>query len=227
MKPIVIFYHCLTHLGNPPELLPQAVDIIREQMTQLRASGLLASCAKFVVGINGDEESKEIANLLIPSKAEIIYHGLDSRNENLTICAMHEFAKANPGWYVLYFHAKGASRNEQTEHGVNWRNCMMKNVITEWWRCIQDLDAGFESVGCHWMTNQADGSQNIWAGNFWWAKSEFLRTLPSMTRRDRIKQSGIKSIESRYESEVWIGYGPRLPRIKDYHHGWKPTALEH
>lgn len=224
---LAIFYHCLFELGSPPQLLPHAVSIVREQMTQLRASGLLASCDKFVVGINGDNESREIANLVIPSSAEIILHGLDSRNENSTIIALHEFAKGHPDYYILYFHSKGASREHQTDHIVNWKNCMMKHVIQNWWRCVADLDAGFESVGCHWLTNQADGTQNIWGGNFWWTKASFLRMLPSMTLRDRIKKSGIKSIESRYESEVWIGYGPRLPKIKDYHSGWKPTEVNH
>jgi len=227
MKPIAIYFHCLFELGNPPEVLPQAVNIVHEQMVQLRASGLLDTASKFVVGINGGEASREIANLVIPPKAEIMMHGLDCRNENLTICAMHEFALSHPGWNVLYFHAKGASREEQTEHGINWRNCMMRHVIKEWWRCIEDLEAGYESVGCHWMTNQADGTQSIWAGNFHFSQSNFLRTLPSMTRRDRIKKSGIKSIESRYEAECFIGFGPRLPKIKDYHHGWKPTSIEH
>jgi hypothetical protein len=226
-KPIAIFFHCLTHMGTPPELLPNAVNIIREQMDALTESGLLYECSEFIVGINGGAESQQVANLIIPSKARIVLHGLDSRNENSTICALHEFAKGNPDYYILYFHSKGASRAEQTEHGVNWRNCMMKHVIENWRQCVADLDAGFESVGCHWMTGQADGTQNIWAGNFWWARASYLRMLPSMMHRSRIKLSGIKSLESRYESEVWIGFGDRLPRIKDYHHGWKPPSLTH
>lgn len=227
MKPIIIFFHGLFYLGSPPELIPDSIGIIREQMAQLKASGLLDTAKQMVVGINGASESLEIARLLIPEKAEIILHGLDSRNENLTICAMHEFAKGHPDYYILYFHAKGSSKKNQTDHITNWRNCMMKHLVTNWWRCVSDLDVGFESAGCHWMTHQADGTQSIWAGNFWWAKASFLRTLPSMMLRERIKMSGIKSLDSRYESEVWIGYGPRLPRIKDYHHGWKPTETTH
>lgn len=224
---LAIFYHTLFELGNPPQILPHAISIVREQMAALEGSGLLDACTKMVVGINGDEESREIANLVIPTKSEVILHGLDSRNENSTILALHEFAKGHPDYYCLYFHAKGASREEQTEHIVNWRQCMTKHVIQNWWQCVADLDAGFESVGCHWLTNQADGTQSIWGGNFWWAKASFLRMLPSMMHRSRIKLSGLKSVESRYESEVWIGYGARLPKIKDYHQGWKPTSLTH
>jgi hypothetical protein len=114
-----------------------------------------------------------------------------------------------------------------TEHITNWRNCMTKHVIQNWWKCVTDLDAGYESVGCHWLTNQADGTQNYWGGNFWWCKASFLRTVPSMMLRGRVKLSGIGALESRFEAEVFIGNGSRLPRIKDYHHGWKPTATVH
>ena len=94
---------------------------------------------------------------------------------------------------------------------------MTKHLIANWRNCVTDMDQGVESVGCHWMTGLADGTQNIWAGNFWWAKASYLLTLPSIFERDRIKESGISDIESRYESEVWIGNGKRLPTVKDYH----------
>jgi hypothetical protein len=80
------------------------------------------------------------------------------------------------------------------------------------------MESGAESVGCHWLTGKsADHNQNLWGGNFFWAKASFLRTLPSIYERGIIKVSGIKSIESRYEAEVWIGNGARLPIVKDYH----------
>jgi hypothetical protein len=104
---------------------------------------------------------------------------------------------------------------------------MMKNAVQNWRTCVQDLDSGLESVGSHWMTgDQTPPGQSIWAGNFGWAKSAFLATLPSIMERDRIKLSGIDSIESRYESEVWIGNGPRLPKVKDYHGpNWNPSKM--
>lgn len=69
--------------------------------------------------------------------------------------------------------------------------------------------------------------QSIWAGNFWWAKSDFLRTLPSIMNRERIKISGLGAAESRFESEVWIGNGPRLPRVRDYHPRWRMVGNLH
>jgi len=213
MKPIAVYYHCLFELGDPPEVLPQAVSIVHEQMTQLRVSGLLDAATKFVVGINGGAASREIANLVIPPKAEIIMHGLESRAENLTILEIEKFIKDHRDWNVLYFHSKGATHTAP-DFTDRWRNCMVKNCVTKWFKAVQELET-HDAVGCHWMTGMGnDHSQRYFAGNFWWATSNFLAKLPSLHTRGRIRESGIAALESRWESEVWIGNGP-TPKIKD------------
>lgn len=218
MKPIAIFYHCLTHMGTPPELRENAVNIIREQMDALTESGLLYECSEFIAGVNGGSESHELLRLLIPSKARIVLHGLESRAENLTIIEIEKFVKTHPDWHVLYFHVKGATHDPGSDYGKfagRWRRCMMRRCVTEWRQAVAELDAGFEAVGCHWLTGMGhDKSQHYFAGTFWWATSNFLATVPSMYLRDRIRESGIANVESRYEAEVWIGNG-RMPKIKD------------
>lgn len=219
MKPIAIFYHCLFVAGNPPDLLVNAFDVVDEQMEQLKASGLLDEAKEFIVGINGGPESDGYAHILIPAKAKRVMHGLESKSENLTIVEIEKWVSTHPDWYVLYIHSKGAThRYPDTLQRNSWRRCMMKHLVSNWRQCVRDMDAGYESVGCHWLRKMgSDQSQNYWGGNFWWAKSNFLRTLPSICNRDRIRISGISSLESRYEAEVWIGNGPRLPMVRDYH----------
>jgi len=226
-KPVAIFYHCLFELGEPPEIKPAAISIIHNQMSVLRDSGLLDEASHFAVGINGAELSLQISRLMIPSKAKIVTHGLQCRSENRTLVEIEKWLTNHPDWYVLYFHAKGATHPVGHSYSDTWRSCMMRHVIKDWRQCVSDLDDGNESVGCHWMTgDQTPPGQSIWAGNFWWATSNFLRTLPSIYERDRIKVSGIDSVESRYESEVWIGNGIRIPRIKDYHGpNWNPSKM--
>lgn len=220
MKHIAIFYHCLFEYGTPPDFQPGAFDIVAEQMTALHTSGLLAAASHFVVGINGGKESEQYANLILPPHARKVLHGLESRAENLTLVEIEKWVPNHPDWYVLYFHSKGATHPPGTHYGDNvsapWRRGMMKYLVKNWRACVADMDAGAESVGCHFMRGMADGTQNIWAGNFFWATSNFLATLPSIFNRDRIKLSGISSVESRYEAEVWIGNGPRCPKVKEY-----------
>lgn len=227
MKNIAVFYHCLFWLDGPRRLLPASASIVLSQMKAAENSGLLFATQEIMVGVNGADESKPLAYALMPEQAKITFHGLQCRNECRTIRMIEEWLPGHEDWYVLYFHSKGATHAQGDDFTGRWRGCMMRHLISNWNYCIAELDAGYDSIGCHWMTgDQTPPGQSIWAGNFWWAKASFLATLPSIMLRDRIKVSGIDSIESRYESEVWIGNGPKLPNVRDYHGpGWNPSKI--
>lgn len=218
MPPIAIFYHCLFYLGQPPELKPHAVEVVKSQIGQMKNTGLLDSASEMIIGINGGDESKDIAHQVFDPKAKLIFHGLESRAENLTIVELEKWVPSHPEWLVLYLHAKGCThvKSAYGDFSDKWRECMMKYLVQNWRTCVADLKGEVESVGCHFMRGMADGTQNIWAGNFFWAKAKYLATLPSIYLRERIKMSGIAALESRYESEVWIGNGARLPIVKEY-----------
>lgn len=227
MKPIAIFYHCLFYGGTPPQLLPAAIPIITEQMLALSGTGLLDAASYFLVGINGGSESRPFIDNCIPVEADCVMHGLDCKNENRTILELEKWLPEHKDWHVLYFHSRGATHPLGDGFTGQWRACMMKHNVLNWKQCIQDLDAGYDAVGAHWMEPPATPvSQYIFAGTFWWATSNYLLTLPSIMERERIKMSGIDSHESRYEAEVWIGNGPKRPRVKDYHGpNWNPSKI--
>ena len=218
--PIVVFYHGYIYNGSPPDLVQSALTVVHEQMERLRYCGLADAASEIVIGLNGGQETLDIARLIAPEKARIVLHGLESKNENPTLVLLEEWLKSNPQEaHVLYFHAKGASHDPATAYGkfdAKWRECLMRYCIEGWRQCVSDL-ASYEAVGCHWLTGQgSDHSQHYFAGTFFWARASFLRTLPSIFERERIKVSGLSSPESRYEIEVWIGNGPRRPYIRDY-----------
>lgn len=225
MKPIAVFYHCLFQLGD--ELLPGALDIIYDQMTQLKETGLQDAASEIIIGVNGGAESKVYADGILPAKARVVFHGLQCRNECRTIVELEKWLPTHPDWYVLYFHAKGATHDPNHGYSIAWRGCMMKGVVKNWRTCTADLDAGYDAVGSHWMVPPATPiGQHIFAGTFFWVKSSFAVTLPSIMEREQLKRMGIDSAESRYESEVWIGNGPKLPKVKDYHGpNWNPGQL--
>ena len=220
---LALFYHGLIYLGNPPEFLPVAVDIIHDQMEELRASGLLDAASEFHVGLNGGSETGEMANLLFPAKAKIVLHGLQCRNELRTLRLLETWLPGHEDWLVLWLHAKGATHPAGDPLRTAWRECFMRRLVRDWRRCVNDLAMGFDAASCHWLAPpDTPPTQYIFAGNMWFAKASFLRTLPSIMERARIKESGLDSIESRYESEIILGNGPRLPRVKDYCPGWRP-----
>lgn len=218
MKPIAIFYHGLFVLGDPPKLLPSAVEIVNRQMHQLAISGLLNTASDFVVGLNGGEESHAMANRIIPSKAAVHFHGLKSHSENLTLAMLQEWVKTNPGRNILYFHSKGATAHPgsaKAEMSNQWRETMMADLVIRWRNCVSELERGHDIVCSHWRWNAADGTQHIPAGNFLWITSDFAAKLPSIYLRERIKQDGIAALSSRYEAEVVWGNGPR-PNVKHF-----------
>lgn len=225
MRPLAVFYHGLFWAGDPPTLRANAVEVVRSQMKRLEASGLLAHASEMVVGINGGRESESLVSMFIPAKARVMMHGLESKSENLTLLEMEKWTRAHPGWNVLYFHAKGSTHDPNGSNyercSVRWRECMMRRCVDQWHYAASLLENGFEAVGCHWI---APNDQHYFAGNFYWTTSDFFATIPSMIHRARIKTSGISSLESRFEAEVILGNGPRLPRVKDLetgHHLWQ------
>lgn len=219
MKPIAIFYHGLFFIGDPPKHLPNAGCIVANQITQMIDSGLWDAAEEIHVGINGGKESEPVATAIIPAKARVKFHGLDSHAENLTIVMLHEWAKNHPGWDVLYLHSKGATHDPNSDYGSRisapWREAMMQELVVNWRRCVSDLETN--DIACMvWLWAQGwDHSQHIPAGNFLWTTSDFVAKLPSIYLRERIKQDGIGAVTSRFEAEVFWGNGPR-PAVKAY-----------
>lgn len=217
---LALFYHCVFEIDG--KWLPSAVSIVMEQMMSCESSGLLGAATEFHVGMNAGDEGTVFSSLF-PNKARISYHGVQCRNECRTIRLIEEWLPGHEDWYVLYFHAKGCTHPAGDPMRLAWRLCMEKTVIRNWRQCVSDLDHGYEAVGTHWMKPPATPpGQFIFAGSMWWCKASFLATLPSIMKRERIKQSGIDSIESRYEAEVILGNGPRPPVEKDYCPNWSP-----
>ena len=220
---IAIFYHCFFYNGNPPELHPSTVPVVQSQLARLVKSGLYDAASEIVAGVNGGEESLDVARLVMPPKIKPVFHGLESRCENPTIVLLEQWLKNHTEEaFVLYFHAKSSGHDLASDYGKfdwRWQDCLMTHCVDNWRKCVSDLQY-VEAVGCHWLTGQGhDHSQHYFAGTFFWARASFLRTLPSIFERERIKISGIASAGSKYEAEVWLGNGPRLPTIVDYHPG--------
>jgi len=219
MKPIAIFFHGLFFLGDPPRHMPNAGCIISNQITQMINSGLWGAATEIRFGINGGGESEHVAENVIPEKATLTLHGLQSKSENLTIVMIEDWVKTHPGWNVLYLHGKGCSHAPDSDYYRNvsapWREAMMSDLVVNWRQCVTDLET--HDVACMvWLSEQGwDKSQHYAAGTFFWATSDFLAKLPSIYLRDRIRQDGIGALASRFEAEVWIGNGPR-PNVKAY-----------
>lgn len=220
--PIIVFWHTLFFLGDESRLAN--IEIVIEQADALKRSGLEDAAAEIHIGVNGGKESEFFAQSMLPTKAKVVYHGLQCRSENRTLLMIEDWCRTHDGEaHILYFHSKGISHSKGSAYGESmsrpWRERMMRHCVWNWRQCTTDL-LSHEAAGCHWLTHQgSDFSQHYFAGTFFWVRASFFRTIPSMTTRQRIKDSGLDAAESRYEAEVHIGNGPRIPVVRNYYAG--------
>lgn len=116
---------------------------------------------------------------------------------------MQEKAKKSSHFFAYYFHTKGVSyylatrqQNPNKENlilcGISWRKMMEYYCFTQYPMAIEALKRGYDCYGTYYK-NYRDSH---FAGNFWWADSEYLKKLPEFTEQD---------LKDRLKAESWIG----------------------
>jgi hypothetical protein len=178
-----IFYHIAT-INNYEK-------IVIEQINRLDKSGLLNQSNLFL-GIVGPH-AKELNNKL--SCFDILYiNNKLEVGEIPTINQILNFGKQTNG-QILYIHTKGINHlNKQKRIYCNdWRNLMEYWTIDRWQDCIEALKF-YDVCGI----NLHESPKLHFSGNFWWANSDYIKTL--------------KPIESsnRYDAEFWICSNPSV-----------------
>lgn len=210
MKGIAIWYHAIFSGGSVPIEMESACQIVQSQMRVLKDSGLLEHADEFHAGINGGHADAEIFRLLSPcATVDIREHGANATTEIPTLKWMQEWIQTHRDWSVLYFHIKGVSQPHD-EFRQHHRHVMEKAVITNWRICVADLDRGYDAVGTNLVhpIKRPALPGRFFAGNFWWARSDYLLKLP------RLPETW--SWASRCAAEMWVGSGPGQPRFMDY-----------
>ncbi len=111
---------------------------------------------------------------------------------------------------ILYFHTKGVSAPHDPVKR-QWRQLMNHEVLANWQTTVQELD-WFDVVGVNWRNCRPNAH---FCGNFWWARSEWLRMLtPFDTYCDSRAGPMYNDIGRRLACEFWISSASRLPRVR-------------
>jgi hypothetical protein len=110
--------------------------------------------------------------------------------EQETMSLIPQYLSSGP---VLYAHTKGAS--DPSPINKAWRRSMTLECIIRWERAVEALHE-WDIAGCHWL--MADDLKWFFGGTFWWANSDYLRTLPPV------------SVENRWQAEHWVGLNPQV-----------------
>lgn len=209
---LAVFYHCkISGEGIPSE--DYATNVMVMQLQALGLSGLNDAASEIHIGINGSDGDALMVGCFASSKAVLHPHGREARTEIPTQKVIESWLPSHPDWYVLYHHTKGVTHPGQPAYD-NWRNRMGHACVSNWRRCVADLDAGAEAVGCHWLTPEKFPgmvTSPFFGGTFWWARAAYLLQLPKLPEA---------TWENRYEAESWIGRRRPYPRVVDYLPGW-------
>lgn len=213
MKPLAVFYHCILSNGALPIDTQYACAVMNEQMTALKRSGLAGAAEVISVGVNGDSEDAAMARLFVPTKAAMMIHGKQAVTEIPTLQALRSWLPGHADWYVLYHHIKGVTHPTEPLY-ARWRKRMEHACVWGWRSCVNDMDNGIDSCGCHWLTPEQFPTlarSAFWGGTFWWATAKYLLTLPPLPPA---------TWANRFAAEDWIGRGPQRPKVRDYYPGW-------
>lgn len=120
--------------------------------------------------------------------------------EDVTLRKVRSWCLGNPDWAVLYVHTKGAyhpwPQNDQ------WRERMTGELLGNWRAHVQALEC-HDTSGQFWRSPEDEPGEVPWgphyAGNFWWARSEYLARLPELPV--------LTGDEDRGLAETWISKG--------------------
>ncbi len=207
---IIGFIHCYT--------VNNWMEILYEQTDKIIISGLYEKVDKIYVGLVGPpiELSPEL-----PKKFNFMFHMENPEiGESLTLAMLHQKSKTFDGC-IFYIHSKGASRNSP-QHQVDWRNYMEYFLIDQPKIVLKELEK-VDCVGVNWHILEGTSKSKMYgklvfqptttcfAGNFWWANSEYIRNLPNLF-----------PIKGRFDSEFWIGLN--TPKVAEL---WCSKVLHH
>lgn len=192
--------HHFYHIFADGDWEPRVSDHIRA-LTQY---GLKDSLKSFNVGVVGSVDNfNKVVTYLDQNTAgyELVAHSQEGW-EQVTLDPLWERAKEDPSSYFLYCHTKGAAN--YAEVNERWRKGMTRKLVVEWKNCIEKLDAGCSTVGCHFRPISPLAETPYWGGNFWWATANHINAL------DRCLS------DHRYRAEGWIGTIYFKPEFKPY-----------
>lgn len=189
-EPVLGAYHIAT--------FPGWESLVIEQCVRLKESGLLARTSEVLVGIVGYlEPARTTVEALLGDKARVSAGGPLSNYEFATLDLLYRAShqRAFRAWYI---HTKGVSSLNAA--AAKHRKQMELVVIDNHAACAELLRE-YDACGSGWQLTGFGQPNPHFAGNFWWARASYLRTLPRPVELD---------VRNRYEAEFWIGKNPAI-----------------
>jgi len=198
------FYH-LALVGSWKIVLAHSLSHLRGRKVHIGIVGDLSPAADKVIADIAASNTVEL-EICVTSPDLLAY-------EIPTLEALQD-SKAD---VVFYSHSKGVSHR----HGLpsKWAEYMYRGCIANESRVLHALASECRTAGVLWTTDLAqpyrDQSKPVsyYAGNFWYSRTDYLRTLPRIRQYFRDTYAS-----SRFTAELWIGHGDPKPLMLDGRH---------
>ena len=119
----------------------------------------------------------------------------------------NEINKTDSNIKILYFNGLGVTGNNLFKQ--SWRKYLTYFNIYQFMECIKALDNGYNVAGVDWRIDPVPH----FSGNFWWANSSYLKTLPKIQSLNKPYSPIILTL--RHNAEMYIGMNNSIvkPRI--------------
>lgn len=169
-KRIIGFWH-IAAIGDWRRIIP-------DQYSKLRQSGLYDASERIVVGFIGGRDRQQELNIpiLTDPKFDVFSTEHLTDYEFPTLARVWQEAQENEKLFLCYYlHTKGASlAATPLQAAVDaWRRYMEYFNVEKWQDCADILNE-YETCG---VELQSDASH--YSGNFWWARSDYIKRLPN------------------------------------------------
>lgn len=158
---------------------------IIEKLRKIRVSGLLLECDKINILVLGMRQSDKVffeGIKGISDKIQIFELEPEFKNECDSLNFIRKYLERyNHNIPVLYLHTKGITQiHPIIKRNVNlWTRYMEYWNIGRWKENLKLLKEHDTLGGLY-----VGGNISHYQGNFWWANSDFLKTLPSITKEN-------------------------------------------
>ncbi|MDO5571245.1 MAG: hypothetical protein Q4F97_07240 [Bacteroidales bacterium] len=207
-------------------------NLVKNQVNKLIKSELYKYVNKIYVSVIYNEESdiKYLKNLL-SDRFEIVIISQNPSDYEMPILNYIWEKSKSEDFFLFYFHTKGVSLNDSAcdryllkhpHYNVSFdfmRDCNEKwRILMEYFQidkfniAINSLNNGFNAYGVIYRLNNKG---NHFSGNFWWASSKYIKTLPPINFLDY----------GRWNAEFWIGKGEDFKPYVPYNNLFDPYFI--
>ena len=163
--------------------------VINEQLKKISDTGLKNITENISISIIGNNCNKFN---LDDDKIKVCYKSFNIEEYEFPILKLLKDTCENNDCIVWYIHTKGVSKGKDKKSQVDdWRLYMEYFIIENYKICIESLN-DYDICGVNWRKKP----QPHYSGNFWWARSKYILTLPPFTEI---------FIKDRRNAEFWIG----------------------